>query len=949
MRREYFLLIAAGLMLGCAESIDRLAGERASDQRTAWVDSTVSKLTLEEKVAQLMVAFAPGRYLSEESSTWQELHRLVSQRKIGGVYFSLGDVYEYAKQANRLQRASKLPLLIASDFEFGVGMRVKYSTTFPRAMAISATRNSRFAYLSAKFTAQEGRALGIHHNYAPDADINTNPQNPVINTRSFSDDPKLVSKMMTEYIKGLHEGGMISTVKHFPGHGDTDVDTHLGLSVLNFSKARLDSLELAPFRDAIQAGVMSVMVGHLAVPALDSTNELASSISQKVTTNLLKEELHFRGLVITDALRMQAVSRTHAPGEAAVLAVKAGADIILAPENIDIAIDAIVDAVRKGEFPESRVDESVRKILKAKQYVGLDLNRFVDEEVVAVIVGSREHQSLAREIARSAVTVLGNETNVLPLPMVDGRKTLDLVISDDEDANDGRQFHRLVQERRGNNLDFYKIDPTSNRLDYDSVLTLAKKSDVLIVQLLLFTRSGAMSGFIDPQQAELLKKLSELKKPEVVISFGNPYVAAAFPKADAYVCTYSDAEPMIQATAEVIFAQSSARGKLPVAIPERYKFGEGVEYPKLRLRDGRPEEVGINPSAFAAVDSIVGAAIRDSAFPSAVLSVARSGIVVKSEAYGRYDYSFSSRSVEEGSLYDLASVTKVIATTSAVMRLVDEGKLDLSERVSAYIPQFAQKGKENITVYNLMVHNSGLPAWRRFYDFCNDANCVLDSVYATPLTWKTGDTAVYSDLGLITMGKVIEKISGAPLNHYCDSVFFKPLGMKNTMYNPPKNLLDRIVPTEVDTFWKRTGVAVRGRVHDENAATLGGVSGHAGLFSTAGDLTIFLQMLLNGGTYGGVRFLKEETVKQFTARQSEKSSRGIGWDTKSSDRSFSGRFTSMKTYLHTGFTGTSVVVDPEKNLIIVFLTNRVYPTRSNLKIADVRPKVHDAILQALQK
>ena len=949
MEQKTLLSCCFGLivLLGCAESVNQLADGREPEERAAWVDSTLAHLTLEEKVAQMTVAVAPGRYLPGGGGTWQELERLITHRKIGAVYFSLGDVYEYAKQANKLQRMSKLPLLIASDFEYGVGMRVKYSTTFPRAMAIGATRNPRFAYLSAKATGAEGRALGVHHNYAPDADVNTSPLNPVINTRAFSDDPKLVGEMIVEYVKGLHDGGMISTVKHFPGHGDSDVDTHLGLSVLNFGKLRLDSVELAPFRKAIGAGVMSVMVGHLAIPALDSTQNLPSTISENVTTKLLRNELGFNGLIVTDALRMQAVSRTHAPGEAAVLAVKAGADVILAPEDVDIAIEAIVDAARRKEISEQRIDQSVRKILSAKQYVGLDVNRFVDEEKIAEVVGNREHQALALEIARNAVTVLANQNNILPLPTVDGRKALDLVISDSEDENDGSYFHRLLQTRRGNNSDFYKIDPTSNRLDYDSVLTLAKKSDLLIVQLLLFTRSGAMSGFIEPKHTELLNKLSEMKKPEIVISFGNPYVAAAFPKSDAYVCTYSDADVMIQACAEVLFAQSPPKGKLPITIPARYNIGDGVEYPKLRLREGSLAEAGFEAKAFQRADSIIVASVSDSAFPSAVLEVARNGIVVHQKAYGRYDYSFSSRAVDVNSLYDLASVTKVIATTSAVIRLVDEGRLKLEERVAAYIPQFAQRGKENVTVYNLMVHNSGLPAWRRFYDFCGEPQCVLDSVYATPLTWKTGDTTVYSDLGLITMGKVIEKVSGVPLDRYCDSVFFRPLGMKNTMYNPPINLLERIVPTEVDTFWKRTGVAVRGRVHDENAATLGGVSGHAGLFSTAGDLVVFLQMLLNGGTYGGVRFLKEETVKQFTTRQSEKSSRGIGWDTKSSDRSFSGKFTSMKTYLHTGFTGTSVVVDPEKNLIVVFLTNRVHPTRANLKIADVRPKVHNAILEGL--
>ncbi|MEK6651187.1 MAG: serine hydrolase, partial [Bacteroidota bacterium] len=344
---------------------------------------------------------------------------------------------------------------------------------------------------------------------------------------------------------------------------------------------------------------------------------------------------------------------------------------------------------------------------------------------------------------------------------------------------------------------------------------------------------------------------------------------------------------------------------------------------------------------------VMARAVRDSAFPGGVVLAARNGMVIYHKAFGGMDYGTYPAAVQTSTIYDLASVTKVISTTSAVMRLVDEGRFSLDDPVAKYVPAFGQNGKDRITLYNLMVHNSGLPGWRRFFEFCDSPSCVRDSVFATPLVYRTGDSTLYSDLGLITIQAVIEKVAGTTLDRLVDSVFFRSLGMRTTMYNPPATLLERIAPTEVDSYWKKTGEAVRGRVHDENAATLGGVSGHAGLFSTASDLAIMMQMLLNGGTYGGTRYIQETTVRRFTTRQSDQSSRGIGWDTKSSDRSFSGRWTSMKTFLHTGFTGTSVVGDPDHGIVVVLLTNRVHPTRANGKIAQVRPKVHEAVYEAL--
>ena len=387
---------------------------------------------------------------------------------------------------------------------------------------------------------------------------------------------------------------------------------------------------------------------------------------------------------------------------------------------------------------------------------------------------------------------------------------------------------------------------------------------------------------------------------------------------------------------------------MPITIPGKYAYGDGVRYEPIVISYGKPSDVGFDPIALNKVDTIVAAAIADSAFPGAVLLVAKDGYIVHEKAYGRMTYDPTAVPVSTDALFDLASVTKVIATTSAVMHLVDEKRIALNDPVVKFIPEFGQNGKDKVTLYNLMVHNSGLQAWRKYYEICDSPKCELDSIFSAPLVYRTGDSTIYSDLGLITMGKVIENVTNTSLDKYVDSVFFKPLGMKNTMYNPPQAVWGKVVPTEVDSQWKKTYRAVKGRVHDENAATLGGVSGHAGLFSTASDLVKILQMELNGGIYGGTRYLLEETIKQFTKRQSDQSSRGIGWDTKSSESSFSGKYTSAKTFLHTGFTGTSVVVDPDKKVIVVFLTNRVYPTRNSSKIFKIRPAVHNAIFQSLK-
>lgn len=953
-RLSHLLLIISIFGIHCApprsvetEPQTSAAGGRDSAPEVNWVDATLAGMTVEEKVGQLFIVWTTSYYMPDDSRRWLELTRYAKEKNVGGFYFSLGGLYEFPIHANKLQSMAKVPLLITVDFEWGSGMRIGQATTFPRAMAVGATRDTMLAYRMGRAIAQEARALGVHQNYAPVADVNNNPKNPVINTRSFGEDPLLVSAMTRAMIRGEQEGNLIATVKHFPGHGDTDIDTHLELPSLHLTRSRMDSIELVPFKDAISNGVMSVMTAHIHTQAFDGPDSIPATASRNVITRLLKEEMGFGGLIVTDAMAMRGMTNMYTPGEAAVKVFAAGADMLLMSPDTDEAIDSLVVAVKRGDIPMERLDYSVRKILRYKQWAGLDTQRTVPVEHVSAAVNTGEIRDLAMEIARKSITVLGNAGGILPLGNMNGKKVLNIVFSDREDFDGNREMHRELRRRSA--MDLAIIDPRSNALEYSETLKKAKSADVIVCVFNYQMRAGAMSGFLSKEIVALMKSIDSLKKQTVGISIGNPYIVTELPPFGAFVQAYSSSSVSEEACAEVVFGEQPARGKLPITIPGLYNYGDGVRYDAIYVRSGTPEEAGFDPAALAKVDTIMKAAVADSAFPGGVLLVAKDGIIVHEKAYGRFTYDPTSVPMTTDAIFDLASVTKVISTTSAMMKLVEEGKMSLNDPVVKYFPAFGQNGKEKITLYNLLVHNSGLQAWRKYYEFCGTPQCVLDSIFAAPLIYRTGDSTVYSDLGLITTGKIIEKVTGTTLDRYVDSVFFRPLGMTNTMYNPPHALWNRVVPTEVDSFWKKTYAPVHGRVHDENAATLGGVSGHAGLFSTASDLVKILQMELNGGLYGGKRYLKPETIKRFITRQSDRSSRAIGWDTRGNGRSFSGNFASPEAFLHTGFTGTCVVADPAKNIIVILLTNRVYPTRASSKIFSVRPAVHNAIYESLQR
>jgi beta-N-acetylhexosaminidase len=914
-------------------------------------------MTLEEKVSQMVMVRAFGHYYSTDSDLFERLARLVSQRKVGGIIMAQGDVYAEAVLLNRLQSLSRIPLLVASDFERGIAMRVRRGTRFPDAMALGATRNAEYAYRMGRAVAVEARTIGIHQNYAPVADINDNPLNPVINTRSFGDDPMLVRTMVGAFIRGTIDGGCLATAKHFPGHGDTGTDSHLDLPVIDLSRARLDTVELAAFRAAVDAGVQSVMIGHIAVPALDSLG-LPASLSAPMVSDLLRKEIGFRGLIVTDGLEMRALTRGFTADTVAVLAVRAGADILLEPPDPDLAVSAVAGAVRRGEISMERVDESVRRILTVKHQLGLDRRRTVDIDAIASRISTRPNRHLAREIARDAVTLLRNRNGLLPLPPDGPMRIVALLAGDTEDDRSeidrpgspatsepvGTYFSQLLR-RRSAGTEIVRLSPESDVRELNEAVARVRRADVAI--LCLFVRVRTAWGKIDlPDYLRTFApRVAETNTPLVVLAFGTPYIAGNVPDAESVMCLYGDDEPVSEAAAEALFGEIPVRGRLPVSIRGKYPFGSGLDLPQTQLRRDDPAVAGFDPEDLQRVDAVVNNAIADSAFPGAQLAIVKDGLLVYDRSFGRLTYDTASPPVDEGTMYDLASLTKVIATTSAVMKLVDNGKIGLDDPVAKYIPRFDAGEKAAITIRQLLLHRGGFPPFRRLWLECPDPAAVLDTIAATPLVAAPGDSTIYSDLGFITLGKVVEKVSGITLDAFVKREFFGPLRMRNTTYVPPESLRARCAPTEIDTAWRKS--LVQGTVHDENAAFIGGVSGNAGLFSTAGDLALYMQMLINRGLYAGRRYLSEKTVAEFIEKRAPAQERWLGWDMRSPHGSSAGAFFSPASFGHTGFTGTCIWADPARNLVVIFLTNRAYPTRANLRIANVRPAVNDAVMRAL--
>lgn len=908
-----------------------------------WVRTTLRKMTLEEKVGQVMWDRADGRFLNEQDPAFLKLKERIRKLHLGGYVIFAGTPHDTAAFANALQRASKLPLLIAADFERGPAMRVALSSAVPDNMAIGATGDPAYAAFAAELTAREARAMGVQWIYAPVADVNNNPDNPIINTRSYGEDPAQVAKFVAAYVRAAEAGGVLSTAKHFPGHGDTATDSHIALGVVTGDRARLERVELPPFRAAIDAGASSIMTAHLAVPAIEPDTTLQATLSRNVLTGLLREQLGFKGLIATDALEMGGVTRLYWPGEVAVRALEAGADCLLLPPEPELAFRSLRDAVRSGRITEQRLNQSVERILRAKARLGLHRQRLVSLDNVGKVVADPQAQTRIEQIANASITLVRDQVNAIPMSLAGRKKLLAVVMA--TGPNPADEVFVAELRRRAETADIMRLAPDFTEARAQEVLKRAAGADAVIAALFVRAVSGKGTVGMPANQAALLKQLAASGKPVIAISFGNPYLIRAFPEVGTYLCAYSTADASERAAVRAIFGEVPVSGRLPVTIPGIAPLGTGPERPAVdtKLRD----ETAGQEARFARVFQAVEKWIGERAFPGAVLAVGQKGSLAALKAFGKFDYSKEAPPVATDTIYDLASVSKVVGTTTAAAILYEKGELLLDLPVVRYIPEFAgAPGHEEITVRALLTHSSGLPAYEKLFLEEKDREGILKRIYAMPMAAKPGQKMAYSDFGIILVGEIIQRITGMPLDGFLREQVFDPLGMKNTGYNPAPSLLLRIPPTEDDPFRKRV---VRGQVHDENCFVMGGVCGHAGLFSAAGDLAVFAQMMLNGGTYGGRRILKRSTVDLFTTRQPgpPNSTRALGWDTPPAKGTWTGDYMSPRSFIHTGFTGTSVVVDPDKDLFVILLTNRVHPTRENPRIAKARADIHNAIVETL--
>jgi beta-glucosidase-like glycosyl hydrolase/CubicO group peptidase (beta-lactamase class C family) len=930
-----------------------------TSEQNKWVESSLKQMSLEDKVGQLLFTTYHGSFTATDSDTYAQMMHDINDLHVGGFITithgsPLGIVkdqaYPTAVLANQLQSKSKLPLLIGADYERGTAMRQDEGTSFPTAMAVAAAGNPKDAYTMGKITALEARAVGVQWIYAPVCDVNNNPGNPIINTRSFGEDPAKVSEFVSKFIRGVEENGGLATAKHFPGHGDTATDSHIDLPTIKADKDRLERLELVPFRAAIAAGVGSVMTGHLNVPAFEPDPNTPATLSSNILTDLLRKQLGFQGLVITDALDMGGITVRYAPGEAAVRAFLAGSDALLMPPVPDAAYQAMLAAAKSGRIPQERLDASLRRILQAKARLGLNKNRLVDIAELNEKFGKTAWQETAQEISDRGITLLRDRQHLLPLDATKPARALLVNLYSDPEPYPGEDLEPQLRAR----FDSLISLRADTKFAHADTLKLPSADSYDVVVLALFVRVSDRKGDIDipADQVPLVDQIYKSGKPVITLGFGSPYLIERFPQAETWLSAFGISDVAQISMARALFGEIPIRGHLPVTIPGvDLKAGFGMELPanpmKLESMDAK-SEAQLQP-AFTLLEN----AVADKAFPGAALAVGYHG-KVSYHTFGKLSYDQDSPSVKSDTMYDLASLTKVVVTTTLVEKLVEgdfASPLNLDAPIERYLPEWASgpqpEWRHRVTVRNLMTHTSGLPPFKEYWRTSTGKQDTLSRIFVEPLEYEPGTKVVYSDLGIILMAEIIQRLTGKPLDQLANEYIFGPLGMKNSMYTPPKKLWPEIAPTEVDNQLRHH--LVQGEVHDENAFAIGGVSGHAGVFSTAPDLAAFCQMLLNGGVYAHNRILKRATLAEFTTPQAlAKNTRTLGWVAHSENgNGFSGHYFSAHSYGHTGFTGTSLWIDPEKDLFVVLLTNRVNPTRENMKIAQVRPAVHDAVLKSL--
>ena len=969
----------------CAQTPQILnRGKADSQECKEWVESRLAKMTLKEKIGQLFIHTVP---LHDTEANRKNIRNAIKEYKIGGILFSDGKVVNQVTLTNYAQELADIPLMITFDGEWGLNMRLKEIPAFSRNRVIGCIQDNELLYEYGKEVARQFREIGVHVNFAPVADVDNNPLNPVINTRSFGGDVRNVTGKVIAYSRGLEDGGVLSVSKHFPGHGDTNVDSHKALPVLKFTRERLDSIEMYPFRKAIEAGLGGVMVGHLEIPAL---SKKPSSLSPEIL-DILQEEFGFKGIAFTDALEMKGVSNNL---NVCAQALMAGNDMLLPPRNLKREMDGVLAAVKEGKLTEEYLTEKCRKVLTFKYALGLHEPPFIQLSGIEKRLNRPSTQDLRDRLEKAAVTVVGNEGGVLPMD-VDLKNTAILNIGK---SSEGKIFHQQLNK-------YMKVDRILAHPD--SITTLSKrlaKYDRVIVAIHT-EKYAAYQGML----ATLASKL-----PLSYVYFTplkNIYrKGVAWKKAASVILGHVGSATVQQFVAEVMMGREKATGRISVEVKDYRLPGEGVDLESTKKY--RPEDYGMDASVLSKVDEIALEGIKAKAYPGCQVLIMKDGLPVYDKCFGTFTYE-DSKKVEPEHLYDIASLTKTTGTLLAVMKLYDEGKFGLTDPISKYVPAMKGSRKGRITIEDLLYHQSGLPGSHPFYrEAINDSSYtggffkgridanhhlrvdrrlyvvddfkykdeylssvssedyplqVAENLFVSPsfpekiLEMIASDKVPlrdrryrYSCLNFVLLKEMVEQISGMPMDEYLEKEFYAPMGMKSTLYNPLRRFQpEQIVPT-IQKDYLRGRKELRGYVHDEIAAFMGGVSGNAGLFSNARDVAKVYQMLADGGQYGGKRYLSLETCQLFMNKKSRISRRTLGFD-KPEPTPGKGPCADeapKEVVGHTGFTGTCAWADPKNGLVFVFISNRIYPRpfdHKGLMTLKIRPRIQQLMYQALKQ
>lgn len=922
--------------------------DKAADKK--WVLSTLNRLSLEARLGQLIMPAIRGIHLNESGAEYRQLQHQVQQLRVGGFILFEGDIYGSAVLIDRLQSQTSVPLLIGSDFERGAAFRVRNTVSLPWNMAVGATRSEQWAYRQGRITAREARALGVNWIFAPVVDVNNNPDNPVINIRSYGEDPQAVGRLGAAFVAGAQQARVLATAKHFPGHGDTEVDSHLELPVIPVRRSRLERVEWVPFKEAIRGGVMAVMTAHVAVPALEKDPGRPATLSAAVLEQVLRNELGFGGLIVSDSMRMKGLTRGFWSGEAAVQALEAGVDVLLDPPDAQVVLGALLAAVKTGRLSEARVNRSVERVLQAKARLGLIRRKPMDLQRLARRINAPALHRQAQQLADASVTLVKDDPSQAPLDVRRIRSAHLLILSAKPSPGAAADLEGQLGTRL-DSLEVNRLSPEAAPSLLDRVKDGAGKADLCVVALHVPLVTGTGRLGLPARLADWLKGLVRLKPTALLISLGDPYLIRQLSFFPTCLCTYSHVSTSQRAAVKALFGEIPLAGRLPVSIPGVAAADTGLRREALPmvLEKVRPDASNPSRRDIRALRTRLQQRVRRfiglQAFPGASLAVGYREKLLVCRGYGRLDYTSTSPPANPHTVYDLASLTKVLCTTTLAMQACERGVIDLEDRLGRYFPEFRSGGKQQVALKHLLAHSSGLPAHVPLYAQTGRKDNILQRILETPLEHQPGRRSAYSDLGFILLGAVLERACGDSLDNLARERIFQPLGIRRTCFRPPSAWKPRIAPTEIDPWRKRL---LRGEVHDENASAMGGVAGHAGLFGTAADLAVFCQALLNGGVYHHRRIVKRSTLEAFTRRQAQptQSSRALGWDTPSPDSSAGSRL-SPQSYGHTGFTGTSLWIDPRRRLFVVFLTNRVHPSRENSAIQPARRQLADTVAEAV--